>query len=104
MLIRNPSTIASCFDMPSLMLWIMLTRIWIESAIASVRIIVGAVEDGPVILSPTQPAKPIPIIAENKITNTETNVAVNDLNIRPITTIIIRDIIGVSVPMSLIED
>ena len=53
----------------------MVTRIWILSAIASVRIMVGAVTEIGVSLTPPNPARPIAAALENPITRSVAKVA-----------------------------
>ena len=77
-----------------------LTRMWMESATARVMMIVGAAEDGGVSSMPTQPASPMAVIKERRITSTVPMVAVIERNRRKATMTMMRYIAGTIVSMS----
>ncbi len=75
-------------------------RMWIESAIASVRMMIGADAEIGVNAIPANPAQPMPTIEENRITPTVAKVAVNDRMMRTVSSRITPNINGTSVPRS----
>jgi len=78
----------------------MTTRMCTESAMARVRMMVGAEADGGVRRMPNQPASPIAVIADRPITSTVPSVPVNERRNRIMATISTPYISGISVLMS----
>jgi hypothetical protein len=99
-LIRAASIIDSNFVDPSRMRALKDTKIWIESATASVRMTVDALIEIGVSLIPKNPAAPIPTTVESVTTRKITIVPAKNLNINHDINSITINIIGVNVPAS----
>ena len=77
-LIRRLSTIAARRLAPRRISWNMVTSRWIESAMAMVRMMVGAFAETGVSAMPAQPASPIAITVDRPITISVTSVPANE--------------------------
>ena len=97
---RIASTIASRLAMPARMAERNAMSIWIESAIASVRIMVGAEAEMGVSLMPIKPAQPIPTIVDSMMTPIVAIVAVTERSISSVSNKMTPNMIGMSVPRS----
>ena len=103
-LMRRLSVIASRLLLPRRISWIIDTRTWIESATASVMIMVIEAVEGGVRDSPAQPARPSPLVTERPITETVAKVPETDRKSTAMTRMMTTYISGVSVAMSFIAD
>ncbi len=99
-LTRTASTMAAFFSIPSRIKPFKDIRMCKESAIAKVRIMVGADAAIGVSLIPKKPAIPIPNMEDRMITNKVAKVAVTERMINNVMTMITRNINGTNVPMS----
>ena len=97
---RIASTIASLFSLPSRIAVRSEVRMWIESAIARVRMMIGAEAEIGVSAMPANPAQPMPTMVESMMTPTVANVAENERRIRTVKSRITPNISGTSVPRS----
>ncbi len=98
---RRLSTRAGRFAVPCRISPKKVTRTWIESATAMVKIIVGASADTGSSRVPTQPAKPRAVVAEKPMTITVARVPGIDRNNTIMARTRIPYMIGTSVPRSL---
>ncbi len=100
-LIRKDSVMASSLDLPKRICWNIVTKIWILSATAKVRMIVGALIDAGLIAMRSQPANPIPVIMEMRIMSRVASVPVTDCSESPVMIMSVINMIGMTVAMSL---
>ena len=97
---RSASTSALSLSTPSRMTVRIDIRMWIESAIASVRMMIGAEPEIGVRLMPAKPAQPMPTIIENRMTASVASVAVSERRISNVSSRMTPNMIGTSVPRS----
>ena len=71
-----------------------------ESATASVMMMVGAIDDGGVSSTPAQPARPMAVINERRMTRTVPTMAVKERTRNSVARMMIRYIPGTMVVMS----
>ena len=101
-LTRTASAIASLLVMPLRMAVRSAIRMCMESAIASVRMMIGAEPEMGVSLMPIKPAQPMPTIEENMITNSVAKAAVADRRINKVSNMMMPNIAGTRVPRSAV--
>ena len=97
---RTASTIASVLAAPLRIAERNAINMCIESAMASVRMMVGAEAEIGVRSMPTNPAQPMPTIVDSMMTPNVASAATADRRIRSVNNRITPNMIGISVPTS----